>query len=211
MTVLSTSRVSDWEPDTTNAITVGLDLGGSLASTSGLPSSATIGAGETQAVLTAAEAPSGGLYANLIDGDGYSVGSPSSVNTGVAPLIADLGCGIGNPYAEQTIEVGTTPAPFDVVKIAYGPDDSLNREISGTAPTGTTFRLDGTFTGTATEVGTWSFRMYFCQDDGWCPYRADLRVIVVPAGEQPDDPADPAPPTAAAPAQAVAASPMLTG
>lgn len=196
--------------DTASEITVGLDLGGSLASSSGLPATATIGAGETQVVLTAAEAASGNLYVNLIDGDGYAVGSPNSVSTGVGAVIADLGCNIGSPYAEQTIEVGTTPAPFDVETIAYGPGGSLNREISGEVPTGTTFHLDGTFTGTAAEVGDWYFRMYFCQDDGWCPYRADLRVIVVPAGEDPPSGGEPAP-EPATPATAVAGTPVLTG
>lgn len=197
--------------DTTSPITVALAFSGPLAATIGLPSEATIAAGASQVVLDAAEHQSGEVTVTLLDGDGYSLGSPSAARAGVSQGVADLGCGIGNPYHEQTIEVGTTPADIDVVAVAYGPPASLDRSVEGTIPPGTTFYLDGTWDGVATEVGDYAFREYFCDDEGWCPYRADLRVIVVPAGEQPQGGGTPTPAPQPVPARAVAAVPALTG
>lgn len=195
--------------DTTDLLAVDVQYLGSLAATSGLPAQVTIPAGASQVTLQAAEAKSGNLIINLIDGAGYAVGDPSSASTGVAMIIADLGCNIGNPYSYQTIEVGTTPAAVDVEKVAYGPADSLIRSVEGTPPTGTTFRLDGSWEGIATEVGVFRLRMYFCGEDGWCPNRADIEVTVIPAGAEPPDPETPDP--VAAPAAAVAGTPQLTG
>lgn len=196
---------------TADPLAVDLQYFGSLATTSGLPSQATIPAGSSQVTLTAAEARGGGLIVNIIDGADYAVGNPGGAITGVGTSIADLGCNIGNPYSFQTIEVGTTPATVDVEEVAYGPADSLIRTVEGTAPTGTTFQLDGTWEGVATEVGVFRLRMYFCAEDGWCPNRADIEVEVVPAGAEPPTTETPAAPVAAAPAAAVAGRPELTG
>lgn len=54
------------------------------------------------------------------------------------------------------------------------------------------------------------FRELFCEDDGWCPYRADIEVVVVDAGPIPPVTGT-APPAAPTPAQAVPGSPALTG
>lgn len=198
--------------DTASPLTVTLSYGGTLASSSGLPTQATIAAGEASATLTADEATGGYLNATVVDGDGYAVGNPGFVTAYVNLSIADLGCNIGNPRSEQTIEVGTTPAPVDVVKVAYGPPDSLARSIEGTPPPGTTFHLDGTFSGTATEVGVSFLRMYFCSSPDWCPYRADIEVTVVES-DAPTTTEAPggAPATPASAATPVAATPQLTG
>ena len=68
------------------------------------------------------------------------------------------------------------------------------------------FALAGTWTGATTQLGTFRFREYFCDPDGWCTYRANLTVRVVPAGTPP------APPTPApAPAAPVTSAPTYTG
>lgn len=132
-------------------------------------------------------------------------------------MVADLWCNLGANEAVQTIEVGTRPATVDVDEIAGGPSPDLIRSLEGDVPPGTWFRPDGTWSGTATEVGDFNFWQYFCRPDGWCPSRADIRVIVVPAGTGPTDPTDltdPADPPASAPAAAatpVAGRPALTG
>lgn len=196
--------------DASGPLSVLVDYQGSLAGSSGLPSPITFTAGQTDVTFEADEATSGNLTVSLIDGDGYAVGSPGGALLYVDQAIADLGCGIGNVHTAQTIDLGSTPAAIDVEKVAYNPPDSLARSIEGNVPPGLTFHLDGTWSGVATELGTFSFSEYFCQPDGWCPYRASITITVVEAGEDPDDSVDdPAPPAAAA--QAVAGTPELTG
>src|SRR5262249_55350803 len=143
-----------------------------------------------------------------VAGSGYTVSSPGGAITNVNPGIADLGCNIGDVSSEQTVQLGTTPQAIDVVDVAMDPPADLARSIEGTAPPGTTFDLDGTWTGTTTERGTFRFREFFCEDDGWCPYRADITVHVVDAGPIPPVTGTQPP---AAPAQAVPGTPQLTG
>lgn len=195
--------------DTTGPLPVALSYGGTLAATSELPTAITIPPGAAAVALGAAEAPSGTLTVSVVDGDGYAV-KPSGAVTGVNVGVADLLCGIGNVSTTQFIEVGETPESVDVVQVAGGPSADLNRSVEGTAPPGLTFHPDGTWTGTATRVGDYLIQEYFCDDDGWCPNRADVRVVVVPAGEvPPPDPPTPAPaPRAASP---VTGTPTLTG
>lgn len=192
--------------DTADPLTVTLSLGGSSVAESGLPTQATIPSGASTVQLQASEMETGVVTIDVVDGAGYAVGDPGSATGFVTPGVADLGCNIGSVLSEQTIEVGTTPAAVDVVEVAYGPPADLARSVEGEAPPGTTFHLDGTWEGTATEVGTYDLREYFCEDDGWCPYRADIRVIVVPDGEDP--PTTPPTPPAAAP---VTGAPDFTG
>jgi hypothetical protein len=193
---------------TVGPLSVSLAYSGPLAGTIGLPSQVTIPAGSPSASVTADDASNGFVGIDVVDTNDYAVGAPGHADAQVLFSIADLGCNIGNPSSEQTIAVGTTPAAVDVVKVAYGPPDSLERSVVGTAPTGTTFHLDGTWSGTATEVGDFFLREYFCESDGWCPYRADVTVHVVPA----DVRSEATPPTIpAAPAAPVQGSAQLTG
>lgn len=193
-------------------LTVALAYGGMLASGIGLPSQATIPAGQSQVVLVADEVASGDLRVSVVDGDGYAVGDPGSAYTGVGMMIADLGCNLGSPRSEQTIQVGETPADIDVVRVAYNPPASLSRSIEGTVPPGTTFHLDGTWEGTATQPGDFFFREHFCDDTGWCPYRADIHVIVMAHDPTTSTTAPaPTPPVPAAAATPVTGTPQLTG
>jgi hypothetical protein len=193
--------------DTSTPLDVSLRIRGSLAGPSGLPSQVTIPSGASQITFTAQELGGGFLWIDIIDTADY-VATLGSVEAHVDAMIADLGCGIGSPSSEQTIPVGTTPAAVDVEAVAYGPPDSLERSVVGEAPTGTTFHLDGTWSGTATEVGRFFLQEYFCEPDGWCPYRADITVHVVPS----DVLSAATPPTSpAAPAAAVPGAPQLTG
>ncbi|HWJ98128.1 MAG TPA: hypothetical protein VNQ33_08210 [Acidimicrobiales bacterium] len=194
--------------DASASLDVALSYGGSLASTSGLPVQATIAAGEAQVVLEASPETGGDLTVDLTAGAGYTIGSPGSASTSMSQGIADLGCNIGDVSTTQTIERGTTPAAIDVEEVAYSPPDGLVRSVEGTVPPGTAFHLDGTWDGVATELGTFRFSEFFCEDDGWCPYRADIEVIVVESGAIPPVTGTRPP---AAPARAVPGTPQLTG
>jgi hypothetical protein len=194
--------------DTSTPLVVNLSYAGVLASSSGLASTFPIAPGESQAVFDAgAEAP-GDLIVTIEPGNGYTVGSPGGAITTMSPGIADLGCNLGNVSTTQTVQLGTAPATVDVEDVAYNPPAGLARSIEGTVPPGTTFHLDGTWSGVTTELGTFRFSEFFCESDGWCPYRADIEVIVVDAGPIPPTQL-PAPP--AAPAEAVPGAPTLTG
>ena len=80
------------------------------------------------------------------------------------------------------------------------PSQVAEPEVRVTATSGSAFHA---------LVGVSFFREYFCESDGWCPYRADIKVTVVPAGEAPTDPEGTTP--AAAAAAPVSAAPELTG
>ena len=129
--------------DTTAPLDVALSYQGTLASSSGLPDAATIPAGSADVVLVAKDATGGTLIASLDPSVDYTVGNPGGASTGVGAMVADLGCNIGNSRSEQTVPLGSTPAPVDVVRVAYGPPDGLDRSIEGDVPPGTTFHLDG--------------------------------------------------------------------
>lgn len=194
--------------DTSTSIVVNLSYGGSLAGSSGLAPKVPLGGGETVAVFDAGAEATGDLTVELEPGAGYTVGSPAGASTSLGSGIADLGCNLGDVSTTQTVERGTTPAAIDVEDVALNPPADLARSIEGTVPTGTTYHPDGTWSGVTTELGTFRFREYFCEDDGWCPYRADIEVVVVESGPIPPVFASPRTPS---PAQAVPGTPSLTG
>lgn len=196
--------------DTTSPLTVNLQYGGPLASSSGLPTQATFPAGAAEVDLVAAEATEGTISIEVLAGDGYALDFGNVAILGIDVVVADLGCWLGDVSTTQTIEVGTAPAPIDVVDVAGGPSADLIRTVEGTAPPGTTYHPDGSWEGVATEVGRYELHEFFCDEEGWCPYRADIGVIVVPATDVPTTTTTTTVPRAI-PANAVAGTADYTG
>lgn len=185
--------------DTSAPLEVSLTFSGSLASSSGLSSPVTIPAGSDSVALPALGAPEGELSVTVQPSADYVIGDPGQGTATTSRVVVDLDCGAGAEGNEQTVTLGSTPKPFDVELAAWFPPPHWARSVDGDIPPGTEFAVDGTWTGETTQLGTFRFREYFCDSDGWCPYRANFTVHVVPTGTVTPAPAPPAAPVAAAP------------
>lgn len=185
--------------DTSAPLEVSLAFSGSLAPSSGLSSPVTIPAGADSVALPAISAADGDLSVTVQPSADYVIGDPGQGTATTSRVVVDLDCGAGAEGNEQTVTLGSTPKPFDVELAAWFPPPHWPRSVEGDIPPGTEFALDGTWTGVTTQLGTFRFREYFCDFDGWCRYRANFTVHVVPAGTVAPAPAPPAAPVAAAP------------
>ena len=191
--------------DTSAPLVVPLTFSGSLADAPGLTSPVTIPAGASQVLITPEGVTVGDdLTVEVQPSADYAIGDPGRGTATMSPLAVDRACGAGATGNEQTVTLGSQPKPFDVEEAAWFPPPHWARSVEGDIPPGTQFALDGTWTGATTQLGTFRFREYFCDPDGWCTYRANLTVHVVPAGTPP---APPTPP----PAAPVASAPTYTG
>lgn len=191
--------------DTSAPLEVPLTFSGSLAGAPGLSSPVTIPAGSSEVAVT----PEGVIVGDDLtvevqpDAD-YAIGDPGRGTATMSGVPVDRACGAGATGNEQTVTLGSQPKPFDVEEAGWFPPPHWPRSIEGDIPPGTQFFPNGTFSGATTQLGTFRFRMDFCDDDGWCPYRANLTVHVVPATGGTVPPAAP-------PAAPVASAPSYTG
>lgn len=143
--------------DTRGPLDVGYHIAGGPTD---LNSDATAGADHTvtfadgQATVTVDVHPAiggGSATVTLADGDSYDVGAPASAT--VDKTFATPSCPCPDLVSDgtQTVRVGETPDPVPV-------DGGASLFVaSGAVPPGLTLRPDGTWTGTATRAGTFSF------------------------------------------------------
>jgi hypothetical protein len=117
----------------------------------------------------------------VVDGATYDVGDPASATIDktvaeaacpLAPLLTDAATNI-----KQTITVGSQPVP-----LVLGPDTSGIGVVAGALPSGLDLNPDGTWTGKAQEVGT--FTVTLCAADPVCAAHgpADFTLVVLPSG-----------------------------
>lgn len=192
--------------DTSTALEVPLSFSGSLATAAGVSSPVTIPAGQSSATLVPEGATAGDdLTVEVQPSAGYAIGDPGRGTATMEPFkVDDRACGAGALGNEQTVALGSQPKPFDVEEAGWFPPPHWPRSVEGVIPPGTEFSTDGTFRGATTQLGTFRFQVYFCEDDSWCPYRADLTVHVVPVTGGTVPPAAP-------PAAPVTSAPRYTG
>lgn len=190
--------------DTTSALEVDVTWAGTLLDNPDLPplpDPVTIAAGTSSTTIELAGwQPNQLLTVELVPGDGYVVGSPSTAIFSTILSIADPNCAFARPIV-QTIAIGTAPDPLDDARRAQIVDGA-ELQITGDLPPGLTYLADGTWAGVATEVGTTTFRIAYCED-GFCPVSWWVRITVIPA----DAPV----PVTAPPARPIAGQAAFTG
>lgn len=201
--------------ETTDALTVHVTYSGTIDPS--LPTDIVIPAGEA-ASFVSFESTEPGSVTLTIDADAaYTPGEPSEATVAVRPTRFDAIC----ETAAQTIDLGATPTSLDFegrFGSAVGSGDATF-ELEGDLPPGLTLRRDGSFTGAATQLGTYDFTARYTLSDGLGDYEAAaLDVTITVVAPQLVDPTVTSPPgspstdpTSASPALPLPGSATFTG
>lgn len=185
--------------DTTDALTVHVTYSGTIDPS--LPTDIVIPAGEA-AGFVSFESTEPGSVTLTIDADAaYTPGEPSAATVAVRPTRFDALC----ETAAQTIELGATPMSLDLEGRFGSAVGDTSFEMEGDVPPGLTFRRDGSFTGAATQLGTYRFTVRYTLGDGFAAAAIDVTITVV--APQLVDPTVTAPPPGAPSADPPSASP----
>jgi hypothetical protein len=186
---------------TSGTISVDVTYSGSLVGTPDLeplPDPVVIEAGEDATIVPVEAIAPGDVTLTIEPGDGYVVGDPSSATSEIAAEGSEFGC---QDETVETIELGAQPTPYPVFdRFGFGVGDST-LAIEGAVPPGLTFNQDGTWTGTASTLGTFEFTACYLIGDV-CGLELPFRITVVDAGPIPPvevpgpPPATPVPGTA---------------
>lgn len=169
----------------------------------GLPAPVVIPAG--QAAVTVEVPPVATVAVSIIPAAGYTVATDSqSFRVDLRLSVGDLGCNLGYvPKVVQVVGRDDLPPALDLPALGIDASRVAELQIEGDQPPGLELQPDGTWRGTAIELGVSDFRAYFCGSPRWCPN--ELQVVVVVTEDPP-----PAPP-AAPPANPTPGTPRLTG
>ncbi|HRW37795.1 MAG TPA: hypothetical protein P5254_08860 [Aquihabitans sp.] len=188
---------------TTDALEVDVDY---QPTGSGLPDPVVIPAGAASATVELPPSMAH-LIVSLPAAAAYDV-APATASLEIATLVvvADLGCNLGYvPEVRQVVLWGQAPLPIEELA---GAEDGSTLVVDGDLPPGTQLAADGTWTGVATELGTFEADVVACDAEGWCA--TEIRLVVqvtdgdAPAPIPPEGPEPPA-------ARPVTGSPALTG
>ncbi|CAN5696008.1 hypothetical protein BH24ACT2_BH24ACT2_01100 [soil metagenome] len=180
----ATSFVLDRTGESEDELTVSYEVSGSATAGvhyEALPGQVTFAAGASSTtvdvqVLVGDSTELVDLRLEVVDGDGYAPGAPSSAGIQFArprdPSLPPPECGFfieGGDPIERTVEVGITPErilvmqtfPPAAIEVPVG---EFRVEVTGgTLPPGLALGDDGRFTGTATEAGTYEAEVQACR------------------------------------------------
>jgi len=165
-------------------ISVNVTYGGTLVPGTDyepLPDTVEIPAGESQTILFFDSANDGTVTLTVEPGEGYTVGDPATATATIGLSDIDAIC----PDEETlTTTVGSQPPAIPVFDRYGGAFADTIFEIEGDLPPGLDLGVDGSWTGTATTVGTYRFVALYTLGD-FAFLELPLRVVVLPEGEVP--------------------------
>lgn len=169
---------------TSGTISVDVTYSGSLVGTPDLeplPDPVVIAAGDDSTILPVEATAPGDVTLTIEPGDGYAVGDPASATAEVVAEGGEFGC---QDTTVETIALGTQPTPYPVYdRFGFGVGDST-LVIQGELPPGLDFAIDGSWSGAATELGTYEFTACYQLGDV-CGLQLPFRITVVETGPIP--------------------------
>lgn len=180
--------------DMSGELAIDVTYGGSLVAGTdypALPDPVVIAAGETDAFLEVEALVPGTVTITVEPGDGYTVGDPATATSEIVDSGGDFGC---QDEVVETIALGTTPTPLPIFdEYGFGVGDST-LELTGDVPPGLDYQADGSWTGAATELGTFEFTACYRIGD-LCGLEIPFRITVVDEGPRPAPAPTPPPAT----------------
>jgi hypothetical protein len=166
---------------TADALVVDVTYGGSLGAGvdyPALPDPVTIDAGSGFAISPVRATRGGTVTISIEPGAGYTATAPLTVEATITESRIAASCAAPDEQV-QTIEVGQTPVALPVNDTYGGALADATLGIVGDVPPGLSFAADGTWTGRATTVGTFTFTARYCLGTDTCVVEIPVTIVVV--------------------------------